>query len=1041
MEEKELFNFGDKELNVNSLLNNITANQQSYLDYYSGSIKDSNSFLEKVNYIKEGIKNGSITTDGTGVYRDTNGKLSKDDKLMNNALHFVNVIATEQSKKTRTLTQSEINTKEEEKRAKKAEVERQRAEQEAIQRNTKPTFTPPEGWNIATAFAHSFNQNGQIPYDLLKQLVTVDDSGNPVYTDLHTQLDKNFDSVSKQLEQFSGTESYINNINLFKDALKDGDLSSQDRFLGMELGFQNSEMDKLNALLKYKIKQKSSIEDTGENTVKDVMKENPTSQQTNVDLDSLIKDFEEDQVGWDVLGPIALDIYSIASPEPWSATGAGLVSDIIGIGQDIRNKGKFHWGRHASNVGFTLLGAIPYIGDAGNVTKVGTKIVEASESINKMLAKASNIIENIPKGVKAGVGTTTGIAATSWAYLDLTSEDSAILSTSQKALEDIKNGEITAENVVAVGNGLMIALQLRKGFKNFRNLDPEYRGKNTVKPTDSPKTTVGYRDTLTQQIKTKNPKISNKDLNAIQGALDKLSNQGVFARARSRFGKPSEEYLSAQKLLREKGRFSESEISEILNQVLKHEKGGVIKASTGMKTPWRLNFDGTTHKMEDIYNLFTENATSYDSKQLADALNKLNSDDYKSLNFEGKDNTLGFKNWNVTFDESGLNNLFGYDENKADYLGVTTRSRNNFVTYLKDKGSINTGNGDLLWNSESNKWEYSNWVDKAPEKKAEVSNDTSTEATLKAPESTDLTLKDLNVKKPMDLNPDGIINSIAGYVTNAVANAKKRKIQQSIPIYQEVTPPEKAFKTAYTYDLEKAKGEIMAEATNLKPITSDASVYYAAKNDAIKNARAYTTKLDTEINDRVHQIASDNQDIAFENAVSRTTNTNTNAKYRHEWDVEQKQGEVDYMEANNQSFQNLNKEIKHNIVTNARKKQKIRDTYMNKHMLTGLTTTPSNYINGWTKHHDLIWYKGQNGLLTTDQEQVEYQQLQSIVNQASMNLLASYDGIKYPDMDTLYVGDSLKETYDPAKHGTTISAAKGAKIDKQKIHKFVNKLK
>jgi hypothetical protein len=46
----------------------------------------------------------------------------------------------------------------------------------------------------------------------------------------------------------------VTNINLFKQALKDGDLSPQDRFLGMELGFQNSELDKLNNLIKYKVK-------------------------------------------------------------------------------------------------------------------------------------------------------------------------------------------------------------------------------------------------------------------------------------------------------------------------------------------------------------------------------------------------------------------------------------------------------------------------------------------------------------------------------------------------------------------------------------------------------------------------------------------------------------------------------------------------------------------------------------------------------------------------------------------------------------------
>jgi hypothetical protein len=118
--------------------------------------------------------------------------------------------------------------------------------------------------------------------------------------------------------------------------------------------------------------------------------------------------------------------------------------------------------------------------------------------------------------------------------------------------------------------------------------------------------------------------------------------------------------------------------------------------------------------MDNIYKLFTDNAQSYDAKQMAEALNKLNSDDYKSLNFGGTDNTLGFKNWNTAFNESGLNNLFGYNEGKSDYLGVTTKSRNSFVDYLKGKGSVNTGNGNLAWNPETNQWEYTDWVDKKP---------------------------------------------------------------------------------------------------------------------------------------------------------------------------------------------------------------------------------------------------------------------------------------------------------------------------------------
>ena len=233
----------------------------------------------------------------------------------------------------------------------------------------------------------------------------------------------------------------------------------------------------------------------------------------------------------------------------------------------------------------------------------------------------------------------------------------------------------------------------------------------------------------------------------------------------------------------------------------------------------------------------------------------------------------------------------------------------------------------------------------------------------------------------------------------------------------------------------------MAEAHSIQPITSDVSTYYKAKTDAIKNAREYASKIDTAINDINHQIADANTQIAYENAVKRVDNVNNNAKYRHDWEVEQKQGDVDHLEARNQSFQNLNKEIKHNVVTEARRRQKQRDAYVSKHVLTGVTTNPSNYIDGWTKHHDLIWYKGQNGQLETEQEQIEYQQLLSIVNQAASTLFAQYENIKYPGLGTLYTSSELKEEYNPTKQKMVIEAAKGAKIDKNKIGKYINKLK
>lgn len=898
MGEKELFNFGDKELNVTSLLNNIDANQQSYLNYYSNSIPDSKLFIEKVNYIKEGIKNGSITTDGTGVYHDVNGKLSKDDKLMNNALHYVDVIAKEQSKKTRSLTQSEIAAKQENERRRQLEIQRQRAEAEAVQRDVKPDFDPQSGWSVALSFAHSFNQNGQIPYDILQQLVTTDESGNPVYTDLYAQLDKNFDKVSEQLQQFNNTDSYITNINLFKQALKDGDLSPQDRFLGMELGFQNSELDRLNALIKFKTQP--TVEEVVEEQKPESKLEIPIVPQNPLESDDAYE------------GRLAAlkrtdDYYT----KVMSSVDFTNFKPSRRLKNDSEEEFKTELKRYIYNW------VINTSGDSGLVKK-----------------------QYYPSGVGYGYST-------------------------------VPLQEITVESLKYLDPKLYNEL----GLKYFSNYSASKMYKHF------------------------------KDLVGKQGKRVEKSTAPVVYR----------------------------------NLTSQHAQGGIIKAQEGVKIPWRLNFDGTVHQMDSIYKLFTDNIQSYDAKQMADALNKLNSDDYKTLNFEGKDNTLGFKNWNVTFNESGLNNLFGYNEGKADYLGVTTKSRNNFVNYLKGQGSINTGNGKLSWNSETNQWDYADWVDKdavIEEEKPEGS-----EGSAVDPGTSSLSLRDLGLKKPVDYNPHGIINSIAGYAVNEFANQEKQKVQKEIPIRLEQIGPEKAFRTAYTYDLEKAKGEAMAEANSIQPLTSDVTAYYKAKNDAINNARSYASKIDTHINDMVHEIAGINSDIAYTNAVSRASTANTNAENIHNWKVEQLQGEVDLIEARNQSFQNLNKEIKHNVVTDARRRQKQRDAYVSKYVLTGVTTNPSNYIDGWSKHHDLIWYKGQNGQLTTEQEQVEYQQLLSIVNQAASNLLAQYENIKYPGLGTLHTHDVLTESYDPSKHGATIVAAKGAKIDKKKIGTYINKLK
>ena len=282
---------------------------------------------------------------------------------------------------------------------------------------------------------------------------------------------------------------------------------------------------------------------------------------------------------------------------------------------------------------------------------------------------------------------------------------------------------------------------------------------------------------------------------------------------------------------------------------------------------------------------------------------------------------------------------------------------------------------------------------------------------------------------------------MAGYIANDYAKEKKRELAKQIPLYQEVAVPEKTFKTPYTYDLEQAKNKAFAEANSLQPLTSDVSAYYVAKNDAIKNARDYAERLDFKINDVIHEASDYNRGVAYENAVNRTTNANTNAKYGFQWLVEQLDFEDQYLDAKNKSLQGLLKESKYNTVMEQRKKQQLQDNYTNKSLLTSIKTSPSNYIKGWSKYHDDIWTRGQNNQLTTTQEQIDYAQLLSLVGQAYDNAYAQYTGVDYVGAGNLSVSDILKQPFDPNKHGKAVFGAKGTKLNRSKINDFLNKMK
>jgi hypothetical protein len=196
------------------------------------------------------------------------------------------------------------------------------------------------------------------------------------------QFQKAFDSMRSYLDEYNNSEQYINQINDLESVLFDGVWDYRDELAIHQVGL-NRDLNNLKELFTYKFPKynsrqnyKQSIEQVtnpGDFTVIDgdqkailyldetgkQIQENITDDEyyqlsgitpvnkdinNDLNLEELDKAFEEDHLGWEVIAPIAADIYSIASPEPISSTIAGLASDITGIVQDYRNKGDFHWG-------------------------------------------------------------------------------------------------------------------------------------------------------------------------------------------------------------------------------------------------------------------------------------------------------------------------------------------------------------------------------------------------------------------------------------------------------------------------------------------------------------------------------------------------------------------------------------------------------------------------------------------------------------------------------------------------------------------------
>ena len=147
--------------------------------------------------------------------------------------------------------------------------------------------------------------------------------------------------------------------------------------------------------------------------------------------------------------------------------------------------------------------------------------------------------------------------------------------------------------------------------------------------------------------------------------------------------------------------------------IISNKQGGIIKSQLGSSTSWWRNsgnkakYDDSyvrdLDKWDDWYNIGDSDIINWLSqKNLTDSnINALNG----VTSFTDADkqyNKRGYSDWNINYNNTGLNDFFGYNSDVNDYMGPSTWSRskayNILVNLASQDGGIKSNNGVLVYN-------------------------------------------------------------------------------------------------------------------------------------------------------------------------------------------------------------------------------------------------------------------------------------------------------------------------------------------------------
>ena len=431
MEDENIFEYGPYKLYKDAFKENLTKNIDKYIkDHNLTDPEIEQDFRAAVDFIRDGIGGYITHMNGSGLFRDNKGYLTSTKQGHKYAANYINFIANKQGALGNATPK----------------------EKPLAEEHSKEFFDPNKHF-IGAKFETEYNPTGKdSDYSYWKGTA----NGATLHEHLRNYIKTNY--LDKGFDQYDFSKTNVTSdyykgmLNSLYTSLADG-VGDDDIKKMQILGFKNPSAfkpvvddPKLNGNDQENNPTTGEKVLTGDDTGIPLNQDPRNAQQEQISEEDIAK--EIDAVESDIRGqlaPLFLTAYSIASPEPYTATAAGVASDFINY---FNTEGDWTEGLGdlSYNLFGTAAGVIPWVGDmVGNIPKFVKAIRSMAPIVTRAVDVASLAIGGyyLPEEwefLKESFNKIVGTDDDNWSTQDIVNVSKLLLSTVQiiKGVKDAK---------------------------------------------------------------------------------------------------------------------------------------------------------------------------------------------------------------------------------------------------------------------------------------------------------------------------------------------------------------------------------------------------------------------------------------------------------------------------------------------------------------------------------------------------------------------------------------------------------------------------